>query len=66
MPQLALEYSMPHMMVKSNIGLTATPAVDVSVATGSKGFIVGGACSFATSANELKTWSVGAGYVCPV
>lgn len=63
--KLTLDYAIPHLTVKTNIGLTSSPSLDLALTAGQQGLFLGGQCSFSTAASEVKSWACGAGYLGP-
>jgi voltage-dependent anion channel protein 2 len=60
--KLALDYTLPSLTLKSTIGLTANPKVDIAATTGYKGAVFGGSTSYDSATGNITTWSLGAGY----
>lgn len=60
--KLALDYSRPHLTLKSSLGLVATPKAECSVSTGAGAFTVGGEAGYDARTSALTKWSVGAQY----
>ena len=64
--QLNLEYYLPHITVKSLVGLTPSPTANTSVSAGYNDFTFGGNFTLDTAKNEpLTHWTVGAGLCRP-
>jgi len=59
--KLTLDYSVPHLTTKTVIGLSTSPSVQVSAATGTKNTIIGVDTTYMTG-KGLTKWAVGAGY----
>jgi voltage-dependent anion channel protein 2 len=66
---LSLDYAIPHLTLKSVVGLTNTPKIDVSASTGRasglNNTVIGGEVAYDTEKSAITKWSVGAGYNAP-
>lgn len=60
--KLAVDYSVPYLTLKSAVGMTASPKVDVSATTGYEGTVLGGDLGYDTNKGAITRWSVAAGY----
>ncbi|GFR44683.1 hypothetical protein Agub_g5980 [Astrephomene gubernaculifera] len=60
--KLTLDYSMPYLALKSTIGLTATPVVDLAASTGYQSFVLGAETSYDTAKSALSKYNVALGY----
>jgi voltage-dependent anion channel protein 2 len=60
--KLALEYVLPHLTLKSIVGLTNTPRIDVQATTGYEGITFGVDTSYDTAKGQVTSWKAGAGY----
>eukprot|EP00891_Asterochloris_glomerata_P009541 jgi/Astpho2/9541/Aster-03826 len=68
--KLALDYSAPYFTLKSKLGLTNSPKLDISASTGKDGFgidgkevvVVGGDATYDTNKADVTAWSAGLGY----
>lgn len=63
LPQLALDYSMPHLTAKTAVSLTASPKVDVALTSGYDKVTVGGETSYDAAKGALTKVSKGCGGV---
>lgn len=60
--QLGIDYYLPHITIKSLIGLTAAPTVTTSISTGWNDLAFGGQATFDTAKDDsLTTWTAGVG-----
>ena len=65
--QLGIDYTLPHLTLKSLVGLTAAPAVDIAATSGYKDVVFGGLATFDTAKNNsLTKWSLGVGKCFPL
>ncbi|KAG2495976.1 hypothetical protein HYH03_005905 [Edaphochlamys debaryana] len=60
--KVTLDYGMPYLSLKSTIGLTATPVVDIAASTGYQSFVLGGEASIDTAKSALTKYNVALGY----
>jgi voltage-dependent anion channel protein 2 len=61
--KLGIDYTLPHLTLKSTVGLTAAPAVDISATSGYNDVVFGGLATFDTAKNNsLTKWTLGVGY----
>ena len=60
--KLALDYSRPHLTLKSSLGLVAAPKAECSVSAGVDGFTVGAEAGYDARTSALTKWSLGAQY----
>lgn len=60
--QVVVDYSIPHLTLKSTIGLTQNPRVVVAATTGQKGVVAGAEATYDTNKGNVTTWNAGAGY----
>jgi voltage-dependent anion channel protein 2 len=63
--QLAIGYALPHLTLKSAIGLTNNPKVDIAATTGHQAFTVGASGVYDSSKGQITTWTAGLGYSGP-
>ncbi len=63
--KLGLEYSMPYIALKSTVGLTATPVVDIAASTGYQNVLLGGSASYDTSKSALTKYELALGELPP-
>lgn len=61
MAQIQLDYLAPYVNVKSLIGLTQNPKVDVAATTGYKDWTLGASLGYDSLKSEVTGWSVIAG-----
>lgn len=61
----SIDYSIPYLTLKSAVGLTASPKVDLAVTTGYEGAVLGADVGYDTNKNAVTRWAVGAGYTGP-
>lgn len=59
--QVLADYSVPHLTLKTGVGLTSQPKVDVAFTTGYKDVIFGGEATYDSAKNDLTKWSAGVG-----
>ncbi len=60
--KLTVDYAIPHLTLKTAVGLTATPKVDIAATTGVEGIVVGGDVGYDTSKGSITRWALAAGY----
>lgn len=60
--KVAVDYSVPHLTLKTTIGLTQNPKVVVAATTGQKGVVAGAEVTYDTNKNNVTTWNAGIGY----
>ena len=60
--QVTVDYNIPHLTLKSTIGLTQNPKVVVAATTGQKGVVAGAEATYDTNKGNVTTWNAGAGY----
>lgn len=63
--KLGLEYAMPYLSLKSTVGLTATPVLDVAASTGYQNIVLGGEASYDTAKGLLSKYNFALGYHAP-
>lgn len=63
--KLGLEYANPYVNLKSSLGLTSAPVVDLAAATGYKSFILGGDAAYDTAKSVVTKYNLGVGYNAP-
>jgi len=61
--KLTLDYSAPHITTKAVVGLTSSPALQLSTAIGTPNAIVGVDGCYDTTSSILTKWSVGTAYL---
>lgn len=61
MVQLSADYSIPHLTLKSAVGLTSQPKVDLAATTGYKDIVIGGEATYDSAKGDVTKWSAGAG-----
>lgn len=62
MLQLSVDYSVPHVTLKTTVGLTQNPKVVVAATTGQKGVVAGAEVTYDTGKAALTAWNAGAAY----
>lgn len=60
--KLTVDYAIPHVTLKTAVGLTAAPKVDLAATTGVEGVVVGGDVGYDTSKGSITRWALAAGY----
>lgn len=60
--KLAVDYSLPHLTLKSTVSLAAQPKVDLAATTGYEGVTVGASATFDAGKSAVTKWTAGAGY----
>ena len=60
-PQLSAEYAIPHLTLKSAVGLTNQPKVDLAATTGYKDVVVGGEATYDSAKGQVTKWAAGVG-----
>lgn len=60
--KVAVDYSVPHLTLKSLVSLAAAPKVDLAATTGYEGVTVGGTASFDSGKSAITKWTAGVGY----
>lgn len=59
---LGIDYAIPHLTVKTLVGLTSSPKVTVAATTGFKGAVLGGEAAYDTAKGNITKYTVGLGY----
>eukprot|EP01024_Parvocaulis_polyphysoides_P073212 TRINITY_DN9404_c0_g1_i1.p1 TRINITY_DN9404_c0_g1~~TRINITY_DN9404_c0_g1_i1.p1 ORF type:complete len:274 (+),score=21.12 TRINITY_DN9404_c0_g1_i1:52-873(+) len=59
---LNVDYAQQYFNLKTSLGLTSTPKMEVSLATGYQGFLVGSDIGYDTAKQAVSKWSVALGY----
>ena len=60
--QLGVDYYLPHLTLKTLVGLTAAPTVNVAATTGWNDLVLGGTATFDVAKNNnLTAWTAGVG-----
>ena len=59
--QLSAEYAIPHLTLKSAVGLTNQPKVDLAASTGYKDIVVGGEATYDSAKGQVTRWAAGVG-----
>ena len=59
--QLSAEYAIPHLTLKSAVGLTNQPKVDLAATTGYKDIVVGGEATYDSAKGQVTKWAAGVG-----
>ena len=62
MLQVAIDYVVPHLTLKTTVGLTQNPKVVVAATTGQKGVVAGTQATYDTNKGYVTTWDAGVGY----
>lgn len=62
MLQVAIDYVVPHLTLKTTVGLTQNPKVVVAATTGQKGVVAGTQATYDTNKGQVTTWDAGVGY----
>ena len=65
LPQLGLDYVVPHLHAKALIGLNGAPKVDLAATTGFKDGALGAQAAYDTAKGALTAWSVGSSLTRP-
>lgn len=60
--QVAIDYVVPHLTLKTTVGLTQNPRVVVAATTGQKGVVAGTQATYDTNKGNVTTWDAGVGY----
>ena len=60
--QVAIDYVVPHLTLKSTVGLTQNPRVVVAATTGQKGVVAGTQATYDTNKGNITTWDASVGY----
>lgn len=60
--KLTVDYAIPHVTLKTAVGLTSAPKVDLAATTGVEGVVVGGDVGYDTSKGSITRWALAAGY----
>jgi len=60
--KVSADYVVPHLTVKTVVGLTQNPKIDLQATTGYKDCIFGGEATFDTNKQDVTKWSAGVGY----
>ena len=60
--KLIVEYGMPYLNIKSNVGLTSSPEVGLIASTAYKNVVLGADCTFDTAKSAVSKWNAGVGY----
>lgn len=60
--QVAIDYVVPHLTLKTTVGLTQNPRVVVAATTGQKGVVAGTQATYDTNKGNITTWDAGVGY----
>lgn len=63
--KLGLEYTMPYLALKTTLGLTPNPLVDVAASTGYQNVLLGGTLVYDTKSSALTKYEVALGYHAP-
>lgn len=60
--QLSVDYSVPHVTLKTTVGLTQNPRVIVAATTGQRGVVAGAEATYDTGKGNITAWNAGAAY----
>ncbi|DBA78161.1 TPA: hypothetical protein ACH3X2_008127 [Trebouxia sp. C0005] len=60
--KVVVDYSVPHLTLKTTVGLTQNPKVVLAATTGQKGVVAGAEVSYDTNKGNVTTWNAGIGY----
>lgn len=60
--QLTVDYSVPHVTLKTTVGLTQNPKVVVAATTGQRGVVAGAEVTYDTGKGNITGWNAGAAY----
>ncbi|KAL3141971.1 hypothetical protein ABBQ32_004617 [Trebouxia sp. C0010 RCD-2024] len=60
--KVAIDYVVPHLTLKTTVGLTQNPKVVVAATTGQKGVVAGTQATYDTNKGQVTTWDAGVGY----
>lgn len=60
--QLSVDYSVPHVTLKTTVGLTQNPRVVVAATTGQRGVVAGAEVTYDTGKGNITAWNAGAAY----
>lgn len=60
-----VEYANPYVNLKATVGLTSTPLLEASAASGYKNIIVGGEAGYDSAKSILTKYNIGVGYHAP-
>ena len=60
--QVAVDYSIPHLTLKTTVGLTQNPRVVLAATTGQKGVIAGAEVTYDTNKGSVTGYTAGVGY----
>ncbi|KAL6774462.1 VDAC1 [Auxenochlorella protothecoides x Auxenochlorella symbiontica] len=63
--KVAVDYSLPHLTLKSVVSLASSPKVDLAATTGYEGVTLGASGTFDASKSALTRWTAGVGYTAP-
>ncbi len=59
---MAIDYCVPHLTLKTTVGLTQNPTVVLAATTGQKGVVAGAEVTYDTNKANVKAWNAGVGY----
>ena len=59
--QVSADYSVPHLTLKTSVGLTNQPKVDLAVTTGYKDIVFGSEATYDSAKGDVTKWAAGAG-----
>ena len=62
MLQLVVDYSVPHVTLKTTVGLTQNPKVTLAASTGQRGVVAGAEVAYDTGKGNVTGWNAGAAY----
>ena len=57
-----VDYAFPYLSLKSSVGLTSAPAVDVAASTGYNNFVLGAEAGYDTAKSAITKYNLGLGY----
>ena len=62
--QVSADYVVPHLTLKTSVGLTNQPKVDLAATTGYKDIVFGGEATYDSAKGDVTKWAAGAGELC--
>ncbi|EIE23531.1 voltage-dependent anion-selective channel protein [Coccomyxa subellipsoidea C-169] len=60
--KVSADYVVPHLTLKTSVGLTNQPKVDLAATTGYKDIVFGGEATYDSAKGDVTKWAAGAGY----
>lgn len=58
---MSADYVVPHLTLKTSVGLTNQPKVDLAATTGYKDIVFGGEATYDSAKGDVTKWAAGAG-----